>query len=376
VSQTDQLRRMIKSWLPRWAKTLFRATLGSWTVACGLISDSYRYLRYSRTLTPRSKRERYRALLTATYHTLEKALSLPTPRPGFGRDTAESLAKELQCYIAIYGDDDLTATVTAVLQEYCDFNASHGVALPHIVRTFFTTSASDSSTHLGHKPGGVLEVSRSAVQRAAAAPFDVFVRARYSVRDFAPSPVEVDRIRQAVVLATRTPSVCNRQAWRVHCYQGTDACARLLKYQNGNRGFTQAVGTLLIVTCDLSAFAGGAERNEPFVDGGMFAMSLVYALHSMGLGTCCLNLCQSPNAARLLRRKANIRAEETFIVMIAVGELPDAFRVTYSARRTLTQVLTLHGSHPAAQDLSATSLSALDEFVARRPAPIPSHATS
>ena len=39
---------------------------------------------------------------------------------------------------------------------------------------------------------------------------------RHSVREFAETPVTVEEIMNAVRVAMRTPSVCNRQPTRVH----------------------------------------------------------------------------------------------------------------------------------------------------------------
>ena len=46
---------------------------------------------------------------------------------------------------------------------------------------------------------------------------------------------------------------------------------------------------LLIIAMDLKAFVPAHERYQHWIDGGMFSMSIIYALHSLGLSSCCLN---------------------------------------------------------------------------------------
>jgi hypothetical protein len=137
----------------------------------------------------------------------------------------------------------------------------------------------------------------------------------------------------------RTPSVCNRQAWRVYVFTDDEDKRRVLQHQNGNRGFGDRISQLLVVTCDLSAFVTIGERAQAWVDGGMFSMSLVYALHFAGLGTCCLKAPNEIREDRALRRVCGIPDCEVVIMMIAVGHLIEEFAVAQSARRALEEVV-------------------------------------
>jgi nitroreductase len=83
-----------------------------------------------------------------------------------------------------------------------------------------------------------------------------------------------------------------------------------------------------------------AERNEIWVDGGMFSMSLVYALHSLGLGTCCLNLCQNASEENRLRALVGITPHHSPVMMIAVGNIPETLSVAHSQRKLVKEVLT------------------------------------
>ena len=68
-------------------------------------------------------------------------------------------------------------------------------------------------------------------------------------------------------------------------------------------------------------------------------MSLVYALHSLGLGSCCLNWCVEKETDQKLRRITGIAESEAVIMMIGVGHLPEKLVVARSMRKSLETIL-------------------------------------
>ena len=80
------------------------------------------------------------------------------------------------------------------------------------------------------------------------------------------------------------------------------------------------------------------ERNQCWIDGGLFAMSLVLGLHAQGLGTCFLNWSKSSPRDRAMRALLKLPPEEVIIVLVAVGHLPDTLEVARSARPPLDSV--------------------------------------
>jgi hypothetical protein len=68
-------------------------------------------------------------------------------------------------------------------------------------------------------------------------------------------------------------------------------------------------------------------------------MSLVWALHSRGIGSCYLNWSAELEQDLKLRQVADIPDSENIITLLAVGNLPDRFLVAGSPRRDLSDVL-------------------------------------
>lgn len=90
---------------------------------------------------------------------------------------------------------------------------------------------------------------------------------------------------------------------------------------------------------DQTAFFNATERNQPFVDGGLFTMSYLYALSAQGLASCCLNWCVSPNTDKKVHELAKIANSERIVMYVAFGWPADNVSVPKSARKSLDDVL-------------------------------------
>jgi nitroreductase len=167
---------------------------------------------------------------------------------------------------------------------------------------------------------------------------------RRSVRSFQPQAVNVALVQRAARVAQLSPSACNRQPWRLHHYSDRNSINAMLELQNGNRGFGHTIPTLLVLTSDARAFFDASERHEPYIDGGLFAMSLVLALQAQGIASCCLNWCVEPAQDLAAHRVGQIPANERIVMYIAAGYANDTALVPRSPRREIDNVLVLHSN--------------------------------
>lgn len=278
--------------------------------------------------------------MTARYHSIEKGLSLKQPRVGFGKERIDQLMSNAMDYAALYGVDDTIKIVVSVLKSYCAFNLAHGHTDAHLltrIEKLSNMKGGAESCELGQ--AGWLEETKESITRYSKVDIKNFFLKRYSIRNFAKEPVDLEDIKAAVVMAQKTPSVCNRQSSKVYVYGSGPTMVKALELQKGNKGFEDQIDKLLIVTSDVQHFIAVGERNQGWIDGGMFAMSLIYALHSLGLGTCCLNWSAEKDRDQKLRALTGIGPSECIIMMIAVGQLPSQLRVAASPRKRIQDVL-------------------------------------
>jgi nitroreductase len=236
------------------------------------------------------------------------------------------LLRNLPKFEKLYGVDDVWNVALASLFAYYEFSRKNGVDDTELHRKLEDLKAIADAYDGEPGSGGARTTSRDEIHRAAKRDLEDFFTSRHSIRDFAAGEISPDLIRAAVRMAQRAPSVCNRQSSKVYVLRDEQEKRQALALQGGNRGFGEQAELVMIVTSDVSHFVIPGERNQCWVDGALFAMSLVYALHSLGLGTCCLNWAKKREVDRELKEASGIPEGEAVIMMIAVGRLPDSLQ--------------------------------------------------
>lgn len=277
-------------------------------------ADQARYRRHGQRLesaTITLTRTQLDGQLTRDYHRIEKGLALPSPRRPFGADIAERM-------------DVLIPIAQRVAPDAAYLHAA--------------VTARDALRRWNERGEIDDEVAPVAPPTTHAADLALAFESRHSVRNFSAEPVSKADLDEAIRIAAYSPSVCNREPWQVRLYEGSDV-QRMLKYQNGNRGFADTVPVLALVSVELGHFEGVGERNQAWIEGGVFSSTLVWVLHTLGLGSCMLNLSLPTNQADALRAAADMPASEIPIMMIAIGHPTDGHRFARSPRRTTDELI-------------------------------------
>lgn len=271
--------------------------------------------------------------ITVYAHNIEKGLSLPSPRPGFGTKNLGLLLPAIRDYVDRFGSDDTLARVQGVLEAYVQFNKSvNNLDYPYkktIAETLLLISTSPR--------GGIKTVTRDELMHSVESVSPDFFLSRSSVRVYSQRAVDIAKIETAIRIAQKSPSVCNRQSGFVHVLTKRADIDAALKLQGGANGFADNVPMLLVITTKTRNFYG-SERNQRWIDGGLFAMSLILGLHMQGLGTCCLNWSKPPASDRALKSMLQIDADRSVIFLLAVGEVLDEYRVAKSEKRPLSEM--------------------------------------
>ncbi len=302
-----------------------------------------RYLRFSNSFH-RSARDRQKleALLFFYYHKIEKALALPEVKPLFGLGYIETVLDLMERWDSLTGDRDAVVFrggYASLVRYHTHVGEALAQARPALARRIDKFLADYERPEEDLSAGGTRTITAATLQTCSGTLFEHFVDCRHSVRNFTERHVPDNEIVQAVRLAQRSPSVCNRQCWRVHVFTSEHDKGLVLHQQNGNAGFGHLADRVLLITADLRAFISTGERHQAYVDGGMFAMTLVYALLARGIASCCLNVCHSSSQDLALRRVCKIPKWEVPVMMIVVGYPPDSLQVAVSARKLTESML-------------------------------------
>ena len=305
-------------------------------VLYGFIYDYYRYICHSAWKANFGDTEIRNYHTVKVYHSLEKGMSFRNQRINFGWGNAfrlldliklRSKHKEVGFHDEIAPNvlteflnlernkNSLNAKKTAKELREIDFSYSKGA---YGSKTILKSDIEDGILHTPEK----------------------FFLSRYSIREFKKVAIDETIIRRAVYLSIKTPTVCNRQPWHVYHTPDPDVIKSALKFQAGNKGFGENIPNLIIVATDLKAFMSGNERYQHWIEGGLFSMSLVYSLHSLGIASCCLNWSVGPTTDKHLRNTLKITKNHTIIMMIVLGYPNDNNKVCISARRPIDEIYT------------------------------------
>lgn len=332
-------KKILKKITPLILINLYRRLKFSRNIKKDFNYDCRRFIRYNASML--KTKEELQAFIIKEYHAVEKGLALQNPKPWFGQARISMLIQKLRIYMIKYGPDSTTNITINTLNEYLAFNKSiNQTNTPIKLEIEKILSEHVNSNHI--HSGGTKLIKRSDVMETINFDFSKFVKSRHSTRDFSDIPVEREVVLSAIDEARFTPSVCNRQAWKVYLidHHNKDLMKNFLCVQNGNSGFGEQISSLLIVAGKLSSFFE-YERNQVFIDGGMFAMSIVYALHSKGLGTCCLNTSYTAQKQEEFLKVIPLDVDIVPIMFIAIGNLKEEYKVAYSQRKHIEDIVTL-----------------------------------
>lgn len=303
--------------------------------------DANRYFGAASWAGPVKKHElaHIHAELIKHYHVVEKGLTMPDFRPRFGVGIVRRLVELVSVWKNAggeAGDYHLRVALT-VVQAYYQKHTDLRIDVSDLI----SEDLLEMNPWAGERKYGGEKEPMSVTQEVLSQ-FDQIALSRHSVRQFEISrQPEHQVLKDAVEVALSTPSVCNRQTWRVHFFEGESA-QNVLSLQNGNRGFGHAIPTVAIVTSDMRYFAGGPERYQGWIEGGLFSMSFLLSLHARGLSSVALNWSCLNQADRKLRELSGIPSHERVIMIIGLGYAKPGHVVPSSPRSPVENFVAWH----------------------------------
>jgi nitroreductase len=319
--------------------------LGHYFLSAASLVDSYvydfvRFCRHSQMVGKTRSKIRARANLMLAAHALEKGLALPEPRPGFGVTKCFELLDESVRFHQRYGPDSILGYVEDVFASMIAFHREDEKPYQRLTAKLASCSSIFTGAERSWtRRGGLIKTTREQIVAAAPPdPFEFFNQ-RHSVREFSREPVALEHLKRAAQIAQLAPSVCNRQAGRIHYSMDPRKIERILACQRGNLGFGDRAPVACIITAEIGVFNKPGERNQQFIDGGLFAMTFALGLHSLGLGACFLNWSVTAQEDRKLRASIDLPTSETVVVVMVIGNLKPEFVVAASPRQPLADVL-------------------------------------
>jgi len=294
--------------------------------------------------TPTHRQYKIRILI----HSVEKGLSHRAPRQ-FGAAKIEALIELLEQTEGTTRNSTSFVMGVDVIRTWKEFHENHGWSDGHVVQranNFLREHGSgarqgSSPCEAGERRAGTIDVERTEVPWAAM-PFADFLASRHSTRHYSDDGVNDDLISECVRLAQLSPSACNRQMVRLHVIYSEDRKRILFDTLHGTGGIDYDACRLAVVTFDASSLEFYGERNQGYLNAGLFAMTLVYAMHWRGIGSCLLQFGNTFAEERMLVRELGLPAAERIAVGIAFGVEIQRDRVPASVRLPVDEILKRH----------------------------------
>lgn len=234
-------------------------------------------------------------------------------------------------------DDDFYRNGISALKAYADRHKSIDGKVPNfeIVSNDFIKEIEGSKDDFA----GIVEITAESKENNSEISFKELAMNRVSIRDFKKGGrIDIRDIEEAIKISMKTPSVCNRQSSRVKIISDMQKLESILRLQGGFDGYEQP-DKLLLITSDLSVFLRAHERNQAFVDGGLFCMSLLYALEYKSIGACPLSVNISQEKTDEIRKILNIPESEILIMFIACGIVDDNVTSPKSYRSPANKII-------------------------------------
>ncbi|MGX5025885.1 nitroreductase family protein [Enterobacter asburiae] len=306
----------------------------------------YDYLKFKKYYTKASQaskdKQKLQSWILQDKHRIEKAFTFPEPRYGFGKEVIPRLINNLVNYNTAFCADSVYYIGVGSLKAYIRFHDNNNQKLPDF---FLSNIHKIPSADFEHEECELAGYSQANINFSSDdGSLANHLRSRRSCRNFdINKTLEINNelLKDIIELSITAPSVCNRQHWRVHFFSG-ETKNKVLDYQNGNAGFQENIPYIAVVTSDLRAFYSQNERNQPYTDGGIFSMNLMYSMHNFGLATCPLNWCNSARVEHRFKKLNLIPDNEVTILIIAFGYPDEKALYAKSPRLSVENFYKIH----------------------------------
>lgn len=267
--------------------------------------------------------------LTIRVHAIEKGMSIGSVKVGFGQAKIIHIIKDLQHYLAIGGGKDFVDECYSVLIKYVEFNKMLGANMKDVEDRLMEFCNENELTDKGR--GGILCKNKLETQCLIDKPFVEFSQSRFSIRDFGKVQVNREKIEVALKICERTPSACNRQSWKVYVFETPELKNKMFANQGGCKGFYEDMQYAILICADQRKYMI-SELYQAYVDGGLYSMNLLYALHSQGLATIPLTMGHKLGETARIKSVMNIPEYDIPVLLIGVGSYKENYKVAVSVR--------------------------------------------
>lgn len=276
-------------------------------------------------------------LLRRNIHRLEKGLLMVPRKPVFAVDYISETVSEYLKVKQNFPESSVLDWADDVLTSYFSVVAPHPVADCARERYFQnrTKPAGCALEFVPFQAEALVEERRRELEDS----LNELLARRKSVRVFQAGRIPArDLIDKAVLMASNSPSSCNRQPFEFRFFDDPALVKQLSAIPGGAKGFSAGIPVLCAVVGKMDVSPSPGDRHLIYIDGSLAAMTLMLALESLGVATCALNWPDNHDLESAFRKVVDMEEYERPIMLMAIGYADDAGLVAFSRRKSLDEI--------------------------------------
>lgn len=293
---------------------------------------------------PKFQYERINAEVLRNVHSVEKGLSLKNVRSSFGYEKIKYAANLCESLILSQNEEYLETVkmFISALSAYLTYHDELNIVNEKIteINEIYKKLSSAFPDNVEHLSGYLNLHKKHYTDEEHRIMKELFYD-RHSVREFSGTPVAIQDIYEAIELACRCPSACNRQGYRVHI-----VCKEKMMVLNdwfeGIGGFENEIDKMLLITGKISTYRQ-SEEMQYIVSASVFAGFLTLALQEKEIGCCFI---QRPvvhtSIWENVSKNLSIPEDEQIICALGIGTLLEEYKAPVSHRLSLDTIVSLH----------------------------------
>ncbi len=144
--------------------------------------------------------------------------------------------------------------------------------------------------------------------------FSALIRERYSVRDYAPTPIEEEKLSAILEAGRIAPTAANKQPWRVYVIRSAEGLAKI---RSITRCAFNAPAVLLFTYDGESVWKSPLEPgfNAGHQDVSIVATHMMLAAWDLGIGSCWVNFFPNTETAKAF----GLPESEKAVLLLPIG---------------------------------------------------------
>lgn len=275
-------------------------------------------------------------------HSLEKGMSMKMVKRGFGVKKAKNLCYYIKRYLKEHPTSTCFALIESlgILKQYQTYQKECGFdlnVLNNTIDNIMVHLTKNQKMKLNCYKYGVVKLENNFFKVGESVFYENFVKSRRSARSYSEKNVSHEIIKKAVELTNYAPSACNRQPCKVYVALGKHN-ATDIRVLLDNKAFTKDANNFAIITCDRAYFAGD-EHFQWYINGGIYLSNFVYALHSLGIGSCIMQWFAFSKNEKRIKKLLGISDTEAIIASVSLGYYPKEITCICAQRMPVTETL-------------------------------------